>query len=97
MIQLSAHAEEVIRQIRAERDVPANVGLKLIKGLRGELALMLAAVRPGDLTVPDTQNPLLVVDGEIASEYRGCTLDVKHGRRRDRTPTFVLRSPFADA
>ncbi len=96
MIRLSAQAQEVIERIRLKREAPDGVGLKLIKGTRGELALMLAAVRPGDLTVPSAEKPLLVVDVEIASELRGCTLDVRAGRGNDEIPAFVLRSPFAD-
>ena len=55
MIQLSADAQEVLRQIRVKREAPPSVGLKLIRGTRGELALMLAAVRPGDFTVPNAE------------------------------------------
>jgi hypothetical protein len=97
LIQLSARAQEVIERIRVKRKAPAGVGLKLVKGTRGELALMLAAVRPGDLAVPSGDSPLLVVDVETASEYRGCTLDVPPERCHDEVPTFVLRSPFSDA
>jgi hypothetical protein len=96
MIQLSAQAQEVLRQIRIKREAPPSVGLKLVRGTRGELALMLAAVRPGDLAVPSEEEPLLVVDSEIASEYRGCTLDVQTGKGSDEEPTFVMLGPFAE-
>jgi hypothetical protein len=41
--------------------------------------------------------PLLVVDAELAAEYRGCTLDLKTGHSDDdASPSFVLRDPLTD-
>jgi hypothetical protein len=97
MIHLSTEAAEAIRRIQVQRDAPKGVGVKLIKGTRGELALLLAAPRPGDLVVPSEEDPLLVVDGEIASEYRGCTLDLQAKSGGDGAPAFVLRDPLHDA
>jgi hypothetical protein len=95
-IQLSAEAHKLIREIRAKREAPAGVGLKLIKGTRGELALMWASVRPGDIVVRDGESPLLLVDGETASEHRGCILDVRSYGGNEGMPIFKLLSPLAD-
>jgi hypothetical protein len=96
MIRLSGKAREVIQEIRARREAPPGTGLKLIKGTRGELALALAAVRPGDIAVTDGENPLLVVDGQTASELRGCILDVRAEEEDRAVPTFRLLSPLVD-
>jgi hypothetical protein len=97
MIRLSPRAEEAIRRIRVARELPKQVGLKLVKGTRGQLGLTAAAVRPGDLRVGEPEYPLLVVDVELAAEYRGCTLDLKTPHPDDATgPRFVLRDPLAD-
>jgi hypothetical protein len=70
--------------------------MKLTKSPGGQLALVLAPARPGDAVAPSPESPVLIVDGEIASELRGCLLDVKLPRSGAERPHFVLRSPLVD-
>jgi hypothetical protein len=86
---MTKRAGGVIRELLALRQAPKGVGLKLLRQESDELGMVLSTAEGGDVTLPDAEEPLLIVDRSLVHMVHESILDATIDA--EGNPQFCLR------
>jgi len=92
MIQLTPRATEAAKDLLRRRNVPDNVGLKLVKANGDELGLVFASAEPGDTAVPTEEQPTFIVARELTPQLQSAVIDLTDD---SDAPQFIVRRASA--
>jgi Fe-S cluster assembly iron-binding protein IscA len=94
MISVTERAATALEDLLADNDAPAGQGVRLVPGGTGNVGMTIGAPADGDQVIRHGDEPLLIVDGSLASVLDGATIDCATTMVEGQpTTTFRLESP----